>query len=111
MPANRKLQQFLELAVDRIVNGEIAELWDLTDGWGANIQAGFIDPSNWSGSAIRPAAVNLQGGVREGESPRRHGEPSWTRSWIRRIQQRQFLFSTCSNPRTFVQQQTDSSGW
>ena len=69
MPANGKLQQFPELAVHRIVNGKIAELWDFTDSWGANIQAGLIDPSNWSSSAICPAAVNLHGGVCEGEAP------------------------------------------
>jgi predicted ester cyclase len=57
VPPNGKFQQFPELAVHRLVNGKIAEQWDFTDSWGANIQAGLIDPSNWSASAVcRPDA-------------------------------------------------------
>jgi hypothetical protein len=42
--ANGKFQRFPELAVHRIVNGKIAEQLDFADMWGANIQAGVIDP-------------------------------------------------------------------
>jgi hypothetical protein len=52
VPANGKFQQFPELVVHRIVNGKVAEQWDFSDMWGANIQAGLIDPSNWQASAI-----------------------------------------------------------
>jgi predicted ester cyclase len=58
VPANGKFQRFPELAVHRIVDGRIAEQWDFSDGWGANIQAGLIDPSNWSASAICRAGQN-----------------------------------------------------
>lgn len=52
VPANGKFQQFPELAVHRMVDGKVAEQWDFSDSWGANIQAGLIDPSNWMASAI-----------------------------------------------------------
>jgi predicted ester cyclase len=52
VPPNGKFQRFPELAVHRIVEGKIAEQWDFSDGWGANIQAGLIDPSNWTASVI-----------------------------------------------------------
>ena len=52
IPANGKFQRFPELAVHRIVDGKVAEQWDFSDSWGANIQAGLIDPDNWSASAI-----------------------------------------------------------
>ena len=52
IPANGKFQRFPELAVHRLVNGKVAEQWDFTDSWGANIQADLIDPSNWPASAI-----------------------------------------------------------
>lgn len=52
VPANGKFQQFPELAVHRIEDGKVAEQWDFSDSWGANIQAGLIDPSNWMASAI-----------------------------------------------------------
>jgi predicted ester cyclase len=52
VPPNGKFQRFPELAVHRLVNGMLAEQWDFSDGWGANIQAGLIDPSNWPASAI-----------------------------------------------------------
>jgi predicted ester cyclase len=58
IPANGKLLRYPELAVHRIVNGKIAEHWDFADNWGANIQAGLIDPSNWPASAIcRPSTT------------------------------------------------------
>jgi predicted ester cyclase len=52
VPPNGKFQKFTELAVHRLVNGKLAEQWDFTDSWGANIQAGLIDPSNWPASAL-----------------------------------------------------------
>ena len=44
LPATCKFIRFPELAVLRIVNGKGAEQWDFADNWGANIQAGLIDP-------------------------------------------------------------------
>ena len=52
VPANGKFQRFPELAVHRLVNGKVAEQWDFTDSWGANIQADLINPSNWPASAL-----------------------------------------------------------
>jgi predicted ester cyclase len=52
VPANGKFQRFPELAVHRLVNGKVAEQWDFTDSWGANIQGDLINPSNWSASAL-----------------------------------------------------------
>ena len=52
VPANGKFQRFPELAVHRLENGKIAEQWDFSDSWGANIQAGLIDPSNWPASVL-----------------------------------------------------------
>jgi predicted ester cyclase len=52
VPPNGKFQRFPELAVHRLVNGMLAEQWDFTDSWGANIQAGLIDPTNWPASAL-----------------------------------------------------------
>jgi predicted ester cyclase len=49
---NGKFQRFPELAVHRLVNGRLAEQWDFSDNWGANIQAGLIDPTNWPASAF-----------------------------------------------------------
>ena len=51
-PPNGKFQRFPELAVHRLVNGRLAEQWDFSDNWGANIQAGLIDPTNWPASAL-----------------------------------------------------------
>lgn len=44
IPANGKALRFPELAVHRLANGKVAEQWDFADNWGANIQAGVIDP-------------------------------------------------------------------
>ena len=44
LPATCKFIRFPELAVLRIVNGKVAEQWDFADNWGANVQAGLIDP-------------------------------------------------------------------
>jgi len=58
---NGKFQRFPELAVHRLVNGKLAEHWDFSDSWGANIQAGLIDPSNWPASALcRPEATQTR---------------------------------------------------
>jgi predicted ester cyclase len=45
LPATCKFIRFPELAVYRIVNGKLAEQWDFADNWGANVQAGLIDPN------------------------------------------------------------------
>lgn len=44
IPANCKFIQTPEVAVHRLVNGKLAEQWEFEDNWGANIQAGVIDP-------------------------------------------------------------------
>lgn len=44
LPATCKFIRFPELAVYRIVDGKLAEQWDFADNWGANVQAGLIDP-------------------------------------------------------------------
>jgi predicted ester cyclase len=52
VPANGKFQRFPEMSVHRLANGKIAEQWTVSDNWGANIQRGLIDPSNWPASAL-----------------------------------------------------------
>lgn len=44
LPATCRFIRFPELAVLRIVNGKVTEQWDFGDNWGANVQAGLIDP-------------------------------------------------------------------
>jgi predicted ester cyclase len=44
LPATCKFIRFPELAVLRIVDEKVAEQWDFADNWGANVQAGLIDP-------------------------------------------------------------------
>lgn len=44
LPATCKFIRFPELAVHRFVGGKVAEQWDFADNWGANVQAGLIDP-------------------------------------------------------------------
>ena len=46
LPATCKFIRFPELAVHRLVNGKVAEQWDFADNWGANIQAGLLDPDH-----------------------------------------------------------------
>ena len=46
LPATCKFIRFPELAVHRFVNGKVAEQWDFADNWGANVQAGLIDPDH-----------------------------------------------------------------
>jgi predicted ester cyclase len=48
LPATGKFIRFPELAVFRFVNGKLAEQWDFADNWGANVQAGLIDPDKMS---------------------------------------------------------------
>ena len=48
LPATGKFIRFPELAVHRLVNGKVAEQWEFADNWGANIQAGLIDPDKMS---------------------------------------------------------------
>jgi len=52
VPPNGKFQRFPELAVHRLVDGKVAEQWDFSDSWGANIQGDLINPSDWSASAL-----------------------------------------------------------
>ena len=54
LPATCKFIRFPELAVLRIVNGKVAEQWDFADNWGANIQAGLIDPDKMT---FKPASA------------------------------------------------------
>ncbi len=44
IPANCKPIRITALAVHRLVNGRLAEQWEESDNWLANIQAGVIDP-------------------------------------------------------------------
>ena len=44
------------MAVYRVVNGKLAEQWDFADNWGANVQAGLIDPDHMRSSLLRRAA-------------------------------------------------------
>jgi predicted ester cyclase len=54
LPATCKFIRFPEMAVYRIVNGKLAEQWDFADVWGANIQAGLIDPDKMT---FKPASA------------------------------------------------------
>ena len=54
LPATCKFIRFPELAVLRIVNGKVAEQWDFADNWGANVQAGLIDPDKMT---FKPASA------------------------------------------------------
>jgi len=54
LPATCKFIRFPEMAVYRILNGKIAEQWDFADNWGANIQAGLIDPDKMT---FKPASA------------------------------------------------------
>lgn len=54
LPATCKFIRFPELAVHRLVNGKVAEQWDFADNWGANVQAGLIDPDNMT---FKPASA------------------------------------------------------
>jgi len=54
LPATCKFIRFPEMAVYRIVNGKLAEQWDFADNWGANIQAGLIDPDKMT---FKPASA------------------------------------------------------
>jgi predicted ester cyclase len=46
--ANCKPLRVPALAVHRLVNGRLAEQWEYSDNWLANIQAGVIDPDKMS---------------------------------------------------------------
>jgi len=48
IPANGKFVRIPELAVHRLVNGRLAEQWELQDNWAVNLQAGLIDPDKMS---------------------------------------------------------------
>jgi len=48
LPVTGKFVRFPELSILRVVNGKVAEQWDSADNWGANIQAGLIDPDRLS---------------------------------------------------------------
>jgi len=54
IPANCKFTRTPELALHRLVNGRLAEQWELQDNWALNIQAGLIDPDKM---AFKPAAA------------------------------------------------------
>jgi len=48
LPATGKLIRFPELSILRVANGKVAEQWDSADNWGANVQAGLINPDKLS---------------------------------------------------------------
>ena len=54
LPATCNFIRFPELAVHRFVDGKVAEQWDFADNWGANIQAGLIDPDKMT---LKPASA------------------------------------------------------
>jgi len=54
LPATCKFIRFPELAVLRIVDDKVAEQWDFADDWGANVQAGLIDPDHMT---FKPVSV------------------------------------------------------
>ena len=48
LPVTGKFVRFPELSIPRVVNGKVAEQWDSADNWGANVQAGLINPDKLS---------------------------------------------------------------
>ena len=44
IPANGRFERMPEMAVHRLLNGKLAEQWEIQDNWAVNIQAGLIDP-------------------------------------------------------------------
>jgi predicted ester cyclase len=48
IPANGKFTRIPSMAAHRLVNGRLAEQWEFFDSWGANVQAGLIDPDKMS---------------------------------------------------------------
>ena len=57
LPATCKFIRFPEMAILRIVNGKVAEQWDFADNWGANIQAGLIDPDKMTFKSVGACRV------------------------------------------------------
>lgn len=47
IPSQHRLVHMPEMELFRISNGKLAEQWDLSDGWGANVQLGLFDPDHW----------------------------------------------------------------
>ena len=43
-----------EMAAHRLVDGKLAEQWEIQDNWAVNIQAGLIDPDKMT---LKPASV------------------------------------------------------
>ena len=50
IPNLGKSMRMPEIEIFRIVDGKLAEQWDLADIWGANIQSGLFDPDRWPDS-------------------------------------------------------------
>ena len=47
IPSKHRFIRMPEIEVFRIVNGKLAEQWDISDGWDANSQLGLFDPDHW----------------------------------------------------------------
>jgi len=54
IPANGKFVRMPDMAFLRLVNGKLAEQWELQDNWVVNIQAGLIDPDKMT---FKPASA------------------------------------------------------
>ena len=54
IPANGKFTRIPSMAAHRLVNGRLAEQWEFFDSWGANVQAGVIDPDHMT---LKPASA------------------------------------------------------
>lgn len=54
IPANCKSVRMPEMAAHRLVDGKLAEQWEIQDNWAVNIQAGLIDPDKMT---LKPASV------------------------------------------------------
>lgn len=54
IPAKGKFTRIPSMAAHRLVNGRLAEQWEFFDSWGANVQAGLIDPDHMT---FKPASA------------------------------------------------------
>jgi len=50
VPNRGKSAQMQEMEVFKIVDGKLAEQWDLSDAWGFYMQLGLFDPDHWTES-------------------------------------------------------------
>ena len=55
IPNRHRFLRMPEIEIFRISNGKLAEQWDISDGWDANVQMGFFDPDHWPDSVCGPS--------------------------------------------------------